>query len=132
MSDTAQQNASGAPALQAECVAEAIQAALTPIFPDAVFPQLYTGQLLEYAVWNYSVVGEAWAEGAPQAARYLVQAHYYLPHGKDPRPTLLRMEQALFEKRFTWPIPTDASDAEGQHWVLECEYADGGPAYGYA
>ena len=33
---------------------------------------------------------------------------------------------------FTWPQVTDATDAEGQHWVLECEYADGGGLYGYA
>ena len=118
--------------LQSVCVAEAIQAALSPIWPDALFPHVYTGPLLEYAVWNYNVAGEAWAEGAPHAARYLVQVHYYLPLKKDPRPDLLAAERALFDQGFTWPIPTDATDSDGQHWVLECEWTDGGGLYGYA
>ena len=37
-----------------------------------------------------------------------------------------------FDEGFTWPIPIDATDADGQHWTLECEYTDGGGFYGYA
>lgn len=120
------------PTLQNNCVAEAIQAALSPIFPGAVFPHTYTGPLLRYVVWNYNVVGEVWADGAPHAARYLVQVHFYLPHKEDPREAILALTRALFDKGFTWPIPTDATDSDGQHWVLECEYTDGGAFYGFA
>jgi len=118
--------------LQEACVAEAIQAALTPLFPGAVFPHVYKGPLTEYIVWNYNVVGEVWAEDVPHAARYLVQVHFYLPHGKDPRGAILAATRALFDQGFTWPIPTDATDSDGQHWVLECEWTDGGAFYGYA
>lgn len=117
--------------LQEACVAEAIQTALSPLFPDAVFPHVYTGPLLRYVVWNYSTVGAVWAEDLPQAARYLVQVHFYLPHKEEPRAAILAMTRALYDHGFTWPIPTDASDSEGQHWVLECEYTDGGAAYGF-
>ena len=64
------------------------------------------------------------------AARYLVQAHYYCPHRKNPQATILAAERALVDAGFTWPSLTDASDEDGQHWVLECEYTDGGGMYG--
>ena len=118
--------------LQEACVAEAIQGALSPLFPDAVFPHLYTGPLHTYVVWNYSQTGGVWAEEALQVARYFVQVHLYLPHKDDPRASILAIERALFDAGFTWPIPTDATDSDGQHWVLECEWTDGGGYYGFA
>lgn len=118
--------------LQEACVAEVLQAALSPLFPGAVFPQVYKGPLVRYIVWNYSVLPTLWADSRPRAARYLVQVHFYLPHREDPRETLLAIERALSDAGFTWPVPTDASDSEGQHWVLECEYTDGGAFYGFA
>lgn len=113
-------------------MAEQLDAALSALYPGAVFPIVYTGPLLRYVVWNYDVQPSVWAERAPHAARYLVQVHLYLPHKEDPRTQLLAIQRALFDARFTWPEITDASDAEGQHWVFECEYADGGGYYGYA
>ena len=118
--------------LQAKCVAEALQGAIGSLFSGAVFPQMYTGSLTKYVVWNYNQIGQVYAEGAPQAARYLVQVHFYLPHKEDPRTGILSLSRALFDAGFTWPDVTDASDADGQHWVLECEYADGGGFYGFA
>ena len=112
------------------CMSEILNAALTEVFPDAVFPQLYSGPLPEYVVWNYSAFPALWAEGAPQAARYLVQVHLYLPHKKNPHAAILALSEAIFAAGITWPSVTDASDAEGQHWVLEGEYADGGGLYG--
>lgn len=113
------------------CMAEVLQGALETVLPGAVFPIVYTGGLTEYIVWNYNVLPAVWAEHAPQAARYLVQVHYYLPHKQEPREKLLSLQSALFNADFTWPNLTDAADAEGQHWVLECEYADGGGYYGF-
>lgn len=118
--------------LQAKCVAEALQGAIGPLFSGAVFPQMYTGPLLRYVVWNYNQIGQVYAEGVPHAARYLVQVHFYLPHKEDPRADILSLSRALSAAGFTWPDVTDASDSDGQHWVLECEYADGGGYYGYA
>lgn len=117
--------------LQKTCMAEALTGALEPLFPGAVFPQLYTGPLLRYVVWNYNILPRVWAEGVPHAARYLVMVHFYLPHKEDPREAILSLSRALSEAGFMWPDLTDASDSDGQHWVLECEYTDGGGYYGF-
>ena len=111
-------------------MAQVLQEALTTVYPDAVFPIFYTGDALEYVVWNYSVIHVVWAEHAPHAARYLVQVHLYLPHGKNPQEPIQALSRAVYDAGFTWPDLTDASDEEGQHWVLECEYVDEGGYYG--
>ena len=111
-------------------MAQKLTEALEPILPGAVFPMVYTGKDLKYIVWNYSVLPSVWADRAPHAARYLVQVHFYLPHGENPQAAILALSRAIFDAGFTWPELTDASDEEGQHWVLECEYTDGGGYYG--
>jgi len=111
-------------------MSEKLQTALNSVLPDAVYPIVNTGGGTEYFVWNYSVIPTLWAESRPNAARYLVQAHYYCPHRKNPQATILAAERALVDAGFTWPSLTDASDEDGQHWVLECEYTDGGGMYG--
>lgn len=93
-------------------------------------PNLYTGSAREYATWNYSELPEVFADGAPHAARYLIQVHYFLPTGKSPSSLKQDLRLALFYAGCTWPNITNASDNEGQHYVFECEYADGGGYYG--
>lgn len=118
--------------LQPGCMAEALQGALETVFDSSqIFPHVYTGTLLRYVVWNYSVLPALWADSRPRAARYLVQVHFYLPHKEDARETILALQRALADAAFTWPALTDAADADGQHWVLECEYVDGGGFYGF-
>lgn len=117
--------------LQSSCVAEAIRTTCETVVPD-VFPQLYTGPLLRYIVYNYNIIPVVWAESGPAASRYLVQVHFYLPHKEEPREAILGLQRALFNAGFTWPSVVDAEDSDGQHWILECEYADGGGVYGYA
>lgn len=114
------------------CIAEILQSALDSVLPQSVYPNLYTGPNTEYVVWNYNTLPSVWADGAPHAARYLVQVHYYLPHKKKPTAIIQAISAALFSAGFTWPDVTDAADAEGQHYVLECEYVDGGGFYGFA
>lgn len=106
-----------------------ISAALESVLPQAVFPNVYTGAALEYVVWAYTEIPTVFAERAPRAARYLVQVHYYLPHKLNPNQKKRALQRALFESGCTWPSVLNASDAEGQHYVLECEYADGGGYY---
>lgn len=118
--------------LQTDLVATKLQTACESVLPGAVFPQVYTGGLLKYIVWNYNAIPALWAEGDAQAARYLVQVHLYLPHKEAPHGAILALSEALTAEGFTRPQLTDAGDAEGQHWVLECETADGGTKYGYA
>lgn len=92
----------------------------------AVAPNEYTGTELEYAVWNYNILPAVFAESKPEAARYLVQVHWFLPHSVNPAAKRRRICQALHDARFTYPSVVNASDKDGQHYVFECEYVDGG------
>lgn len=95
-----------------------------------VFPNIYTGRELEYIVTNYTTLPALHGGDRPGAARYLVQVHYYLPHKQNPNPVLETLCQALFAAGFTAPSIVPASDANGQHYALECEGWDGGFDYG--
>ena len=107
-----------------------IQQALDPIFPGAVFPNCYDGELLEYVAYTYEQIPEVYAERAPRAARYLLRISYFLKHGTNPNPGKQRISRALFEAGCTWPEIINGSDGDGQMYVFDCEYADGGGYYG--
>lgn len=94
-----------------------------------VYPGSYDGGAVEYLVWNYTEIPVVFADSAPHAARYLVQVHHYLPHKQSPYATKISLSWALFRAGFTWPSITPANDAEGQHYVFECEFTDGGGYY---
>lgn len=108
---------------------ETLQAALSTVYPGAVFPNVYSGPLLEYVVWNYNEIPRVFADSAPHASVYLVQVHLYCPHKENPTEAIQALRRALWDAHFTWPSLTDASDSDGQHWVLECQYTDGGGFY---
>lgn len=108
----------------------ALKKALDPLLPGRTAPIEYTGKSTEYIVWNSSMIPELFAESISQAARYLVQVHYYLPNGMNPDPMKVKICKALMAADFTSPSVTDANEAAGQHYVFECEYCNAGPAYG--
>lgn len=107
-----------------------LNSTLETVLPDACFPNAYTGNLLEYAVWAYTEIPTVFADRAPHAARYLIQVHYYLPHKINPNAIKRQLQRALFAAGCTWPSVTNASDADCQHYVFECEWTDGGGYYG--
>jgi hypothetical protein len=116
--------------------AEALQTALKPLGLP-VYPNKYTGPELEYIVTNYTTLGSAHGGDFAQAARYLVQVHYYLPDKQNPHETLEAICRALVDADFTCPEVIDVDDAapslnnaHGSHWLIECEFADGGYRYG--
>lgn len=110
-------------------VDEALKAALDPL-EIAYAPNLYTGDETEYITTNFQTIPDVYAERAPRAARYLVQVHYYLPNGRNPNATIRTISRALWNQGFTWPSVENASDDDGLHYVLECEYVNGGGFYG--
>jgi len=112
-------------------VGEVMAAALATVYSENVYPDVYVGPAVEYVVYNYSIIPSVWADHAPHAARYLCQVHLYSPRGKNPTAAIQALDRALWDAGFTWPSVTDASDAEGLHHVLECEYCDGGGYYGF-
>lgn len=105
-------------------VGSRLMAAITPLIREAA-PQVYTGKALEYATYNISSWPDLYAESEPGAIQRFVQVHIYLPHGRDPEEKLDQMAEALLRAGFTYPSVTDASDSEGQHFVLECRDAEG-------
>ncbi len=110
-------------------VDEALKAALDPLeIPYS--PNLYTGAATEYITTNFQIIPAVYAERAPRAARYLVQVHYCLPNGRNPNATIRTISRALWNQGFTWPSVENASDESGLHYVLECEYVNGGGFYG--
>lgn len=107
---------------------EAINSAFGEILP--LFPNVYTGEELRYLVYNYYVIPQVYAEAAAHAARYSVQLHLYLPHKENPNTLKIAIISACVVGGFTFPSMTNASDKEGQHYVFEFEYANGGGYYG--
>lgn len=114
----------------------ALQTALRPLGLP-VFPNRYTGDSLEYIVTNWSLLPAIPAADHANAARYLVQVHYYLPDKQNPNPMLEQICLALAAADFTCPSiePVDdyrrrSADVYGQHLTIECEYCDGGYDYG--
>lgn len=103
---------------------EALVFAIEPIIPE-ISPGLYEGRALEYCVYNYSALPRLHAEGKPGAIVYLVQVHYCLPTGQAAQRTLIQLKNALHCAGCTYPSVEDASDEDGQHYVLECQYMDG-------
>lgn len=95
-----------------------------------VYPNVYTGQELEYITWSYTEIPEVPADDAPHAARYLITVRYYLPFDKNPNGMKRAISRALFDAWCTWPSITNISDQVGQGYALECEWTDGGGYYG--
>lgn len=112
-------------------VDNALQEALGPLFPEAVFPDVYVGEKTEYLVTSYTTLPQAAGENGPAAARHLVMIRYFLPYGKNPNLKKLAICTALLAAGFTLPTITPAHDKEGACWVFECEYANAGAVYGY-
>ena len=106
---------------------EAINDAFSSILP--LFPNVYTGTELSYLVYNYYMIPEVFADSAAHAARYSIQLHLYLPHKTNPNATKLSIISACVNNGFTFPSMTNASDEDGQHYVFEFEYANGGGLY---
>ena len=100
-----------------------IRDALMTIVP-VVEANVYTGDATEYIVFNYDEMF-FYAEGTAKLRRCVVQVHWYLPHKINPLQKKRQIAQALDNAGFTYPGIINASDGEGQHYVFECEYADG-------
>lgn len=104
---------------------ENLMATLSQLVPELA-PNQYAGSALEYIVWNYSMIPSVFADSKPEASRYLVQVHWFLPLSVNPAGKRVQLCRALNAAGFTYPSIVNASDKDGQHYVLECEYVDGG------
>lgn len=103
-----------------------IRAALAPL-KIPVEPNEYEGTALEYISYVYQELGAIHAESKPNAIRYILDVHWYLPRGKNPEDGKNRIRHLLKAAGATWSNIVNASDKEGQHYVFECEMADAVP-----
>ena len=99
---------------------ERIREAVLPVVPVCV-PDLYDGTAREYCTFNYSELPAIHGDDRPQAIRYLVQLHYFLPVSRSPLKKKRDLCCALLQADFTYPTVENASDGDYQHYVIECE-----------
>jgi len=83
-----------------------------------------------YYTFNYSKSGVNFGDDAPGHERYLIQVHLFCPGGFDSVQRTVQTQQRLFTAGLTWPDVTNASDADGQHIVFECETVEGASLIG--
>ena len=68
--------------------------------------------------------GDDYGDDEPGCERCLVSVHLFAPLGESCLEQVRKTKGALFRAGFTWPRCTDATDQDGQHYVLECEAVD--------
>ena len=99
---------------------ETIIQAVTPIVPVCV-PDVYRPNAGETPAESPDVFGD----DEPQAIRYLIQLHLYLPLGQTPLRLKRQLRRAMLDAGCAVGDALNLTDLEGQHYVLEFEYADG-------
>ena len=107
---------------------ETIIQAVTPIVPVCV-PDVYRPDAGEtpaevYCVFNYTETSTLFGDDEPQAILYLVQLHLYLLLGRTPIQIKRQLRRAMLDAGMIVGNFTNASDLEGQHYVLECQALD--------
>lgn len=105
---------------------EKIVAVVTPIVPVCV-PDLYEtqageGAAKEYCTFNYNEIPAGYGDDRAHSRRTLAQLHYFTPRRVATLKTRRALQVALAAvEEFTEPTIENASDADGQHYVLEFE-----------
>ena len=112
-------------------VNERIKAALDPIGLP-VKPDRYKGEAESYLIFQYSTVGDGYADDAPGFERCLIQVHYLCPAGVNSLAIRKQVKRSLFQAGFSWPEEVNAGDGamqkndeNKQHYVFECEWLEG-------
>lgn len=109
-------------------VNEVIIQAVTPIVPVCV-PDIYRPDAGEkpaevYCVFNYTESPDVFGDDEPQAIRYLIQLHLYLPLRQTPIRMKRQLRRAMLDAGFIVGDFINASDEEAQHYALECRWMD--------
>ncbi len=86
---------------------------------------VYQGDDVTYLVYNYTEIPADYGDDDAGAVRYLIQIHLYAPVSDDTYNMRREIKSRINSAGFTRPTVTPASDAEKQHYVFECETAEG-------
>lgn len=76
-----------------------------------------------YYTFSCNSFGDDFGDDAPGCERCLVSIHLFAPLNENCIQRVKATKRALFAAGFTWPQSVDATDQDGQHYVLECETA---------
>jgi hypothetical protein len=102
-----------------------IKSALEPL-KYKVYPNTYSGPgTTPYFVFNFDTIPDDFGNNKPKHERALVQVHLFCPHEFDSVTLRKNVKKNLSKAGFTWPVTTNASDENGQHYVFECQIAEG-------
>lgn len=98
--------------------------AVTPLVPVCV-PDLYDGDAEIYCTFNGTETPDGFGDDGPQAIRWLMQLHLFAPRRQNVLGMKRSLCRRLWKAGFTYPSVANASDSDGQHYVLEFEELDG-------
>lgn len=105
-------------------VSERLRAAVLSVVAVCV-PDFYDGDEAVYCTYNITENPEGFGDNTPHLIRHMAQLHLFLPLKQDSRATRRGLCRSLAAAGFTYPSVTNASDADGQHYVFEFEDVDG-------
>ena len=98
-------------------------------FGDPVEKSMFSAKTSELPARYYTFVcksfGGDFGDDSPGHERWLVTVHFFAPLGQNWNKRVKETKRILFQAGFTWPRFTDATDQYGQHFVFECEMAEG-------
>ncbi|NBH79155.1 hypothetical protein D3Z52_13480 [Clostridiaceae bacterium] len=100
-----------------------LTAALAPIAP--VEADTYEGRRAAYLTFGYHTIPADYADDEPGNEVALVHVHLFAPAGMDTQQKRRQIAAALRAAGMTAPRCVNASDKQGQHFVFECETAQG-------
>ena len=86
--------------------------------------ETYKGNDALYIVFNYSEIPDNFGDDDAGHYRVLVQVHLYAPPEENTVALRREIMRRLVAADFTRPSITPASDANGQHFIFECEDAE--------
>ncbi len=101
-----------------------IKAALAS-FGYPTYPNAYSGSEPNYFTFNYNTFGDDHGDNKPQHEKALIQVHFFCPNDFDSVATRKIIKRKLYESGFGYPKMTPAGNENDQHWVFECESAEG-------
>lgn len=99
---------------------EIINAMMTLGFAqNDIAPTVYTGESLEYIVFNYNISPSAFGDDYAMDAEYDIQIHYVCPHSVNRISKRANIRRVIENTFGDYPTETNASDEDGQHFVYE-------------
>jgi hypothetical protein len=96
-----------------------LETALTPIAPAEAGS--YSGTEPIYIVFSYASSPDNFADNAPEHEVHLVQVELSAPLGVNVLGKRRAIKAVLFAATGSWPKYHEATDANGQRHIFECE-----------